>query len=255
MIGGRRFLVLQLLGGHQRDHRLRPQFSRNLDTTVMRLTRSLIRPMLTSTICSAMLTCAGERVYAQDISIGGRLGLVGGFVWFEDEEANDMNRPRAGFQIGGVVTYPSHSVLSVQGELWYVQKGWTETQGGGGRRLTYAELPLLLTVTAPWKTAPQLLAGASASLELGCSVTGVRGVGSVSCDDPQVEWHHSKTQFAALLGLGVRRRLRSSRLAVQLLANLNLTDLNNEPLPRGYVRLLSITVSATYVVDLGGRSP
>jgi hypothetical protein len=214
----------------------------------------MIRHALTATICTALLTVAGERLCAQDISVGGRLGLVGGAVWFEDEEANDMNRPRAGFQIGGVVAYRSHSILSMQAELWYVQKGWTETQGGGGRRLTYVELPVLLTVTAPWKTAPQLLAGASASLELGCSVTGVRGVGSVSCDDPQVEWHHTKAQFGTWLGLGVRRRLGSSHLAVQLLANLNLTNLNSEPLPRGYVRLLSATLSATYVIALGGTA-
>ncbi len=147
----------------------------------------MVRTRRPAAICAALLTVAAGRLDAQDVSIGGRLGLVGGAVWFEDEEGNDMNRPRAGLQIGGVVAYRSRSILSMQAELWYVQKGWTETQGGGGRRLTYVELPLLLTVTAPWKTAPQLLAGASASLELGCSVTGVRGVGSVGCNDPQVE--------------------------------------------------------------------
>ncbi|MDH3498211.1 MAG: PorT family protein [Gemmatimonadota bacterium] len=211
-------------------------------------------PRRPAAICAALLTVAAGRLGAQDVSIGGRLGLVGGFVWFQDEEANDMNRPRAGFQIGGVVAYRPRSILSMQAELWYVQKGWTETQGGGGRRLTYVELPLLLAVTPRWKTAPQLLVGASASLELGCAVTGVRGVGSVSCDDPQVEWHRTKAQFAAWLGLGVRRRMGSNQLAVQLLAGLNLTNLNRELQPPGAVRLLSATVSVAYVIALGGTA-
>lgn len=214
----------------------------------------MIRQTLTATICLGLLIVPGERLRAQGVSVGGRLGLIGGAAWFEEEEANDMVRPKAGFQIGGVVAYRPRSVLAVQAELWYVQKGWKETQGGGGRRLTYVELPLLLTVTAPWKTAPQLIAGASAGLELGCSVTGVRGVGSVSCDDPQVEWQHTKTQFGMWLGVGVRRRLGLNHLDVHLLSNLNLTDLNREPLPVGYVRLLSFTLSAAYMIALGGTA-
>jgi hypothetical protein len=214
----------------------------------------MVHHTVTATVCIALTAVTAGHLDAQDLSIGGRLGLVGGVVWFEDDEANDMNKPRAGFQIGGAVAYRPRSVISTQAELWYVQKGWKETQGGGGRRLTYVELPLFVTVTAPWKTAPQLIAGASVGLELGCSVTGVRGVGSVSCDDPLVEWQHTKAQFGTWLGLGVRRRLGSSHFDVQLLANFNLTDLNREPVPPGYARLMSATVSASYAVALGGTA-
>jgi len=213
----------------------------------------MIRHTLTAILCTVLLTVAGERLCAQDISIGGRLGLVGGGVLFENKESNDFQQPRPGLQIGGVAAYRSHSILSLQAELWYVQKGWTETEAGGGRRLTYVELPLFLTVTAPWTTAPQLLAGASGSLELGCAVTGVPDVGSVSCDDPQVEWRHTKAQFGTWVGFGVRRRFGTSHLDVQLLGNLNLTNVNRDPLPRGYTRLLSVTVSAVYAFALGGR--
>ena len=75
-------------------------------------------------------------------------------------------RPMPGLQIGGVAAYRPEVVVSLQAELLYVQEGWTETRADGGRRLAYVELPLLLTVTAPWKTAPQLIVGASASREL-----------------------------------------------------------------------------------------
>jgi hypothetical protein len=113
-----------------------------------------------------LLTVTPERVSAQDLSIGGRLGLVGGEVYFEDKEADDLSSPMPGLQMGGVAAYRLGSVISLQAELWYVQKGWNETLYGGGRRLSYLEMPLLVIVTAPWKTAPQLIAGASVGVEL-----------------------------------------------------------------------------------------
>lgn len=200
-----------------------------------------------------LLTVAVGCLQAQDVSIGARLGLVGGEVLFEHKESNDLQHPAPGLQIGGVVAYRPRSALGLQAELWYVQKGWIEAQAGGGRRLTYVELPVFVTLTAPWTTAPQLLAGVSGSLELGCAVTGVPDVGSVSCDDPRVEWHHGKAQFATWAGFGVRRRLGSSHLDVQLLGSLNLTNLNRESLPLGYTKLFALAASAVYVVALGAR--
>ncbi len=189
---------------------------------------------------------------AQSFYVGGRLGLVGGAVWFEDKEANDMMQPMPGLQVGGILAYQPSSILSLQTELWYVQKGWTETEAAGGRRLAYVELPVLIAVTAPWKTAPQLLAGASVGLELACSVTGV-DVGSVSCDDARVEWLRAKAQLGTWLGLGLQRQVGAGKLNFQLLVNLNLTSVNRETLPRGYTRLLSAVVSAAYMIPLGGR--
>jgi len=188
----------------------------------------------------------------QTVSVGGRLGLVGGAVWFEDKEANDMEQPMPGLQVGGVLAYRLNSIVSLQTELWYVQKGWTENRADGGRRLSYVELPLLVRIAAPWKTAPQLLAGLSVSRELACSVTGV-DEGSVSCDDARVKWNRAKTQLGTWLGLGLGMQLGKGELDIQLLGNLNLTSVNREPLPRGYTKLFSAALSAAYVIPLGGR--
>ena len=215
----------------------------------------MIRRRIPTTICIALFTLGAGHLYAQDISFGGRLGAGVGAVLCEYEEANDMIKPMLGPQIGGVAAYRLNAILSLQAELWYIQKGWTETRAGGARRFAYVELPLFLTATAPWSTAPQLVVGASVSRELTCSVTGVPGVGSLSCDDPRVEWRHTTTQFGSWAGFGVRRRFSASHLDIQLLGNLNLTNLNREPLLRGYDRLLSFIVSAAYVVPLGGRTP
>lgn len=204
-------------------------------------------------LCIAALLAAAAPVRAQHVAVGGRLGIVGGAVWFEDLESDDMMQPLPGLQAGGVLAWRPNAILGLQAELWLVQKGWTESRPGAGRRLTYVELPLLLTLTAPWRTAPQLVAGASASLELGCSVTGVPEAGSVRCDDPRVAWRRSSAQLATWMGLGVRRRFGARHLDVQVLGTLNLTNLNRETLPRGYTRLFGLAVSATYVVPLGGR--
>jgi hypothetical protein len=200
-----------------------------------------------------LLSIAGGSLQAQDLSIGGRLGLVGGEVVFENKESNDLQHPIPGVQIGAVAAYQPHSVLGVQAELWYIQKGWIETPADGGRRLTYVELPVFVTLTVPWTTAPQLVAGVSGSLELGCSVTGIPEVGSVSCDDPRVAWRRTKAQFGTWVGLGLRRWFGAGHLDMQLLGNLNLTNLNGDPLPPGYARLFSLTVSAAYTIALGRR--
>lgn len=212
----------------------------------------MIHSRLPAALAAVLFVIPEGSLHAQDISIGGRLGLVGGEVIFENKESNDLQHPKPGLQIGGIAVYRAHSVIGLQAELWYIQKGWIETPADGGRRLTYLELPLLLTVTAPWTTAPQLVAGVSGSLELGCAVTGVPEVGSVSCDDPLVAWRRTKAQFGTWVGLGVRRWFGAGHLDVQLLGNLNLTNVNRDPLPRGYTRLFSLAVSTTYAIPLGG---
>ncbi len=215
----------------------------------------MIARVMSLAFCVLLLTVTAGRVSAQDVSIGGRLGVVGGAVSFEENEFGDFDYPITGLQIGGVAAYRMGSVLSLQAELWFVQKGWIETLSGGGRRLSYLEVPLLVVVTAPWKTAPQLLAGASVGVELACSVTGVPHVGCVSCSDDRVKWLHRKLQFATWFGFGVRRRFGASQLQVQLLFNYNLTNLNREPLPRGWARLFSGALSVAYLVPLGGTRP
>lgn len=205
------------------------------------------------TASAAFLAIPAQGLSAQHVSIGGRLGLAVGEVLFEDRESNDFKQPMPGLQVGGFIAYAVGPILTPRAELWLVQKGFTETEAGGGRRLTYLELPLLLTVAPPWTTAPQLLVGVSGSLELGCAVTGLPDVGSVSCDDPRVAWQRAKWLLGGWLGLGVRRRVGRSRLELQLLGNLSLTNLNLDPLPRGSARLLAVAASATYAIALGGR--
>jgi hypothetical protein len=212
------------------------------------------RRLLLTLAAATTAALAAERVAAQDVSLGGRLGLVGGAVWFEDDEANNMEQPMAGLQVGGVAAFRPGSIISLQTELWFVQKGWTETPAGGGRRLSYLELPLFLTATAPWRTAPQVLAGISAGYELACSVTSVAGGGAVGCDDPRVAWQRSKTQLATWVGLGVRQRMGGRYLQIQLLSHVNLTDVNRDPLPRGHSRLFSLSLSAAYVIPVGGAA-
>jgi hypothetical protein len=188
---------------------------------------------------------------SQSLSVGGSVGFVAGAVWFEADESNEW-WPKPGFRVGGVAAYEVSRILSLHAELAYVQKGWTEHNAGGGRRLTYLEVPVLLALRAPWTTAPELLAGPSVSFELGCSVTGVPDVGSVSCDDARVAWHREKTQVGMWFGLGLRRGGGRRRLDVQLLFNLGITDLNRETLPRGYSKLLALSLSVAYTIPLGG---
>jgi hypothetical protein len=205
-----------------------------------------------ATVCIAVLAAAGGCLSAQDISVGGRLGFVGAAAKFEDDEADRIDAS-TGLQIAGFAAYDLGSILSVQLELSYIQKGWAEGQTGGARKLSYLELPLLVTIGAPWNTSPHLVAGPAVSFELTCTVTGIPGVGSTGCRDPQVAWDRAKTHLGVWFGLGLGRRLGNNRLDLQLMGNVTLTDLNREELPRGYISLLTATASVAYKTSLWSR--
>ena len=191
-------------------------------------------------------------VDSQRLSLGGRVGLGLGLALFEDGESNGHVAFNVGQQLGALAAYDLTSVFSVQLELSYTQKGWSEGQDGGGRKLTFVELPLLFAVDAPWKAVPNLLFGPSVSYEVRCSVSGIPVVGSVGCNDDRVEWHRKKTQFGILFGLGLGRPFGRGNLDFQLLGDLSLTNLNRETLPPGYTKLLVVSVSATYKIPIGG---
>jgi hypothetical protein len=207
---------------------------------------------LPATLLALALLLLPAQVVAQNFSLGGRIGLTAANAVFEDEHSNDRIEPRPGPVFGGVAAYRLNSVLSLQAELLVMQKGWAEFETGGDRKLTYLELPLLLGVGAPWTTSPHVLAGPSVGFELGCSITGVPEVGSVGCDDTQVEWDRAKMQFGIWLGLGVGRWFGKGRFDLQILGNFSLTDTNREALPSGYIRLANVTLSAAYKTSLGG---
>ena len=206
----------------------------------------------TTIVLALSLLFFPAQAIAQRFSVGGRVGFGAANAVFEDEYSNDRIEPRPGLLVGGIAGYQLNSILTLQLELLYMQRGWAELETGGGRRLTYLEAPLLLGINVPWTTSPHLLAGPSVALELGCSITGVPEVGSVDCDDSQVEWDRTKVQFGVWLGLGVGRWFGWGRLDLQLLGNLSLTDMNREALPSGSLRLANVMLSAAYRTSLGG---
>ena len=167
----------------------------------------------------------------KSLSLGARLGINNSSAFFEDEQAGDRIDSRGGLQFGGVVGYELNSILALQLELLFIEKGWKEQGTGGERKLTYLDLPLLLAISTPWKTSPQLLVGPSLSYELSCSVRGVPGVGVVSGNDPRVEWEREKFLLGIWFGLGLSRQLGNGKLGLQFLGNISLTAGTSDPLP------------------------
>jgi hypothetical protein len=190
---------------------------------------------------------------AQSVSVGGRAGVgVAGAV-FEDDFSDGRIDGRFAVQFGAMASSHLTRGLSVRAEALYSQKGWTEYNTGGGRRLTYIDLPLLIGIHAPWTVSPHLLFGPALSVEVGCAITGVPDLGSVGCDDSRVEWQRAKVLVAGFGGVGVSAPLSKGTLHLEILMNLSLTDLDREQLPRGYVGTGSAILSVGYAVPLGGR--
>lgn len=217
----------------------------------MKLNRTARTVAFISLLIIASMFCPGI-TGAQSLSFGGRLGVGLGTLIFEDSESQDRAGLNVGPRIGGLVAYNLNSVLTVQLELSYARRGWTEGQNGAGRRLSYFQLPLVLIVRAPWRTSPHLLVGPAISHEVGCSVYGIADLGSVSCGDGRVEWSRNKTQVGMHLGLGIGRPFRGGTLEFQIVGDIGLRNSINETLPHGYNRLVVVVVSAAYKIQVGG---
>ncbi len=189
---------------------------------------------------------------AQQLSLGGRVGFGAANAVFEDAHSGDRIDPRPTPLLGAMAAYELSSVVSLHAEVLYTHRGWAEFQTGGGRRLSYLQVPLLLGLSAPWRTPPHLLVGPSIGFELGCAVTDVPDVGTLSCDDAAVAWDRAKVQYGIWVGLGLGRWIGSGRLDLQLLGDYSFTDTNREPIPIGYLRFANVMLSASYRTSLGG---
>ncbi len=195
--------------------------------------------------------CCPKITASQSLFIGGRAGVGAGTLLFEDPESAEHAGLHVGPHIGGLVGYGINRFLSVQLEMSYAGRGWTEGENGAGRRLSYIQMPLLLIVSAPWNTSPHLLFGAAVSHEVGCAVHGIDDVGSVSCSDSRVEWQRNKTQVGVHLGLGIGRPFRGGKLEFQIVGDVALRDSITESLPHGYNRLFVLMLSASYKIKVG----
>lgn len=187
---------------------------------------------------------------SQSLSLGGKVGVGAGTLLFQDPESSDRAGLHVGLRLGGLLAYDLNSFLALQLEMSYASRGWTEGQNGTGRSLSYVQMPLVLMVSAPWKTSPHLLVGPAISYEVGCSVSGIADIGSVSCSDSRVDWVRNKTQVGIHVGLGIGRPLRGGRLEFQMVGDIALRSSINETLPHGYNRLIVLMLSASYKLQV-----
>jgi hypothetical protein len=214
-------------------------------TSAMRKTSVLA----TASILLALL--AASEASAQRISLGARAGANRVGAWFEDELANGWAQQRWGFHFGGVSQYELHRVVAVQLEARYTQKGWAEFHTGGGRKIEFLEFPLLLNVRLPTRLSPHLLFGPVVGFELGCTVTELPGVGAVGCDDTAIALRRRKLDFGTIVGIGIGYPIGKGTLFVDALGNIGLRDLNGEPTPPGYMRLVTGYLSAGFMLPVG----
>jgi hypothetical protein len=220
------------LGEHMRHSR----WARTLAVLFLLLLAALFCPKITA---------------SQSLFIGGRAGVGAGTLIFEDPESSERAGLHVGPRLGGLVGYEINSVLSVQLEMSYASRGWTEGENGAGRRLSYMQMPLVIMLSAPWKTSPHILLGPALSYEVGCDVHGIAELGRVGCDDSRVEWGRHKTQVGMHVGLGIGRPFRGGKLEFQLVGDIGLRNSINETLPHGYNRLVVVMLSASYKIQVG----
>lgn len=142
----------------------------------------------------------------------------------------DVIDSKTGFVGGGFVTFGLGSLLAIQPELLYSQKGFQAEELGQTATLgtNYIEIPVLLK--AQFKLAmlrPAIYAGPVVSFETGCNLD-VLGV-SFDCDDDEGFVDRKTTDWGAVFGANLDFFLGPVTLLVDARYQLGLANLADAP--------------------------
>jgi hypothetical protein len=146
--------------------------------------------------------------FAQPAAAQG-FGILGG-VTFADitgDDASDNLDRRNGFLVGAFAQIPLGSIVAVQPEVQYVQKGAQGEAFGGDfeQKLTYIDVPIFLSFGLPTSFGFHVMAGPNFSFEVGCKFEAETLIGDAEgdCDDDTDTDNRKSFISAAAVGAGV----------------------------------------------------
>ena len=130
---------------------------------------------------------------------GTAYGIKGGvsLASFSGDDTDELDT-RTGFMIGGFVTFPMGSAISIQPEVFYAQKGTKFDDLGSDVtfKLDYIDIPVLFKYTLAGENAtPYFLFGPY----IGFNITSERSANGQSVDLDNV----ASTDFGLVFGIGV----------------------------------------------------
>jgi len=196
-------------------------------------------------LCLPLLSLSEGR--AQELTIGPRAGFQASSVRFQDPNANEQTQFKKGFHVGAALSRPLKPFLEVEVALLLSQGGFRR-RGGGLATLntTHLELPIVFRLHGPWRFSPHLTAGIATRVRVRCRLSDVGIVGDAGCDDPVVGSDWKRWDLVGVAGMGVGWKMGPGFLLIEGLANMGLSNINNEPLPPGWARNADLRFSTSF---------
>ena len=203
----------------------------------------------------AIGTLCASQVEAQSKSIG--LGLRGGLnlstvSWSPPLAPTDTISSKTGFHAGVVVALDLHEYFGIEIDGLYTQQGFATTEPGVDAKLNgaYIQVPIMAKGRYPVgsSVAIRIMGGPAVEFEVGCTVSGTQGgiEASFDCDDPLIDADRKKTSWSLMFGGGLGINAGPATVFLDVLYDLGLTNLVENPAPDEAVKSRTWMFSAGF---------
>lgn len=148
---------------------------------------SRLAAALSTVAVAATLLLSAAPARSQGLGIGVEGGPT--FADFSVSEGGADLESRTGFRVAGVLRYGFAGPLGLQSGVGLAQKGTSLSTTDADYKVSYIEIPLLITATipAPAAVSPRVFVGSQVGIESSCKISGLSGVpDAVDCTAQEV---------------------------------------------------------------------
>jgi len=213
------------------------------------------RQMLAALAIVAIGALFATSAEAQSKSIG--LGVRGGLnlssvSWSPALVPPEEVSSKTGFHAGVVVALDVHEYFGIEIDGLYTQQGFASTEPGIEAKLNgaYIQVPIMVKGRYPVgsSVAIRIMGGPAVEFEVGCTVSGTQGgvEASFDCDDPLIDANRKKTLWSLMFGGGLGINAGPATVFLDVLYDLGLTNLVENPAPDEVVKSRTWMFSAGF---------
>lgn len=166
------------------------------------------RVLSTAVIATATVFTVFTPAQAQ-LTAGIMAGVNSSSLSISDLSSGEGTSSQTGFMAGGWVGMHLGSMIALQVEGFYTQKGTKRTSSGttvGTIKVDYVEVPVILRVGIPIipVISPYIYGGPAIAFNVSCKSQPEGGT-STDCDDPTgIDTEIKSTDFSGIIGLGIQ---------------------------------------------------
>ena len=219
-----------------------------------------MRTMTMAVLALGLIFAGCNSARAQSVYVGAFGGLNRATLSASDNSLGELGQ-KNGFNAGAFVGLDLSETFAVQLGGMYSRKGSTVEQSDleGDFSADYIGIPLLARFTIPTQAGERLtfhlFAGPAVSFETRCRVSADVGGQrrEEDCDSPDVQAAHKTTDYSLLFGGGIGIGAGPGDMQLDLMYDLALRNLNDEPGDDTKIKTRTLMLTAGYILPIGGR--